>query len=301
VVPAHQRLEAGGLAADEVDQRLVVDGKRAGLDRRPEIELEETPRLDARVHLRLEEAEGSPAVALGPIEGDVGVLEKPVGVQAVARSERHADAGADRNRMAVEIVGLGDSGNQPLREVGHVGGVRDIALEHGKFVAAEARHELVGAQFRTEAPGHRPEQQIPDGMAECVVDPFEVVEVYTERRHAAAMACDADEHLLHALAEEHPVRQAGQRVVVGHVGHPSLRPLAFGDVDRGDHQRVGALIVQTAETVTSIVSPVALRWVHVRPACSSSEASSKVASRASSAPGWMRASGLPISATRSKR
>ncbi len=83
-------------------------------------------------------------------------------------------------------------------------------------------------------------------MAEGVVDPLEVVEVDAERRHAAAVAGAAGEHFLHALVEEDAVGQAGERVVVGHEGDARLGSLALGDVDGGDHDGVGALVVQPA-------------------------------------------------------
>ena len=74
------------------------------MQRRAQIDLKPAARLHARIHLRLEEAEGAAAVGLGAIERHVGVLEQPVGVVAVAGRERDADAGADRDLVAVEVV-----------------------------------------------------------------------------------------------------------------------------------------------------------------------------------------------------
>ncbi len=49
MLPAHQRLEAGDGVGGEVDQWLVVDRQRAGVDRGAEVELQQAAGLDARI------------------------------------------------------------------------------------------------------------------------------------------------------------------------------------------------------------------------------------------------------------
>ena len=44
------------------------------------------------VHLRLEEAEGAAAVRLGGVERKIGVLQQHIGIVAVLRRERDAEA-----------------------------------------------------------------------------------------------------------------------------------------------------------------------------------------------------------------
>ena len=48
------------------------------------------------------------ALGLGPVEGEIGILEQLVGIGAVARRDGDADAGADRDLMAAELEGLAD-------------------------------------------------------------------------------------------------------------------------------------------------------------------------------------------------
>ena len=57
------------------------------------------------IHLALEEARGAGAVALGAIEGQIGVLEQLVGIVAVARADGNADRGADDDLVVIEVEG----------------------------------------------------------------------------------------------------------------------------------------------------------------------------------------------------
>ena len=75
MTPAHQRLEAGDLAALDVDERLIEQLELAVLDRLAQIELDDAAGLHARVHFGFEEAVDAAAVGLGPIKRHVGVLE----------------------------------------------------------------------------------------------------------------------------------------------------------------------------------------------------------------------------------
>ena len=63
--------------------------------------------LQGGVHARLEEMVGAAAFALGAVEREVGVLQQRLGVDAVARRDRDADAGADDDVVAVDLERLG--------------------------------------------------------------------------------------------------------------------------------------------------------------------------------------------------
>lgn len=83
-------------------------------------------------------------------------------------------------------------------------------------------------------------------MAERVVDRFEVVEVDAQRRHAAAVARDSGEHLLHAFAQQHAIWQPRKSVVTGHERDARLRALPLGDIHGGHHHCIVAVIVEAA-------------------------------------------------------
>ena len=79
----------------------------------------------------------------------------------------------------------------------------------------------------------------PASMAVGVVDVLEVVQVDVEDGDLAPVPLGAREREVEVLGEHEPVRQAGQVVVVGQVGHPLIGQLAGGDVapdlGGGDH------------------------------------------------------------------
>ena len=118
-------------------------------------------------------------------------------------------------------------GDQPRR------GLVAFLAQHGELVAAEARQRVALAQAALQPAGHLHQHLVAGGVAEAVVDRFEGVEVDVDNPEAAALAPrrgDPD-----AVREQHPVGQAGERVVQGLVGEPLLLPLALGDVlDLGD-------------------------------------------------------------------
>ena len=60
------------LVVREIDQRLVGELELARRQRVAQVELERAARLDARIHVRLEEAEGAAPFRLGAIEREVG-------------------------------------------------------------------------------------------------------------------------------------------------------------------------------------------------------------------------------------
>ena len=69
------------------------------------------------------------------------------------------------------------------------------------------------------------QQLVAGGVAEGVVDELEVVEVEVEQRDARVPARrGAGQREREVLPEQRPVRQAGQRVVVGQVARPAPRP-----------------------------------------------------------------------------
>src|SRR5437762_2730541 len=62
-------------------------------------------RLHPRVHLLFEEAIDTTSPTLGPIQGEVGMLQQIVGIGAVVGRDGDADARAHHDLMTVEIEG----------------------------------------------------------------------------------------------------------------------------------------------------------------------------------------------------
>ena len=80
-----------------------------------------------------------------------------------------------------------------------------------------------------QAAGDRLQQFVPDGVPERIVDPLELVDIDVEHRQLTA-GRQALQLMIEALAEQHAVRQIGQRVVMRHVRDTVIDPLALGDV-----------------------------------------------------------------------
>ncbi len=90
--------------------------------------------------------------------------------------------------------------------------------DHDELVAAEAA-ERVGLAYDALQPRrHRPQQLVPGGVPERVVDALEVVEVDEQGRDRRPVAARAAEHVTEPVDDQRPVRQAGERVVGGHEG-----------------------------------------------------------------------------------
>ena len=109
------------------------------------------------------------------------------------------------------------------------------ARQHdGELVAAEAGDDVLRAHGMPQPPGDGDEQRVADGVAERVVDDLEVVHV---DEHHAERAGAVRELAAQPLHEHQPVRQPGERVVVGlmmellleraQLGHGLLEPVVL--------------------------------------------------------------------------
>ena len=229
MIPAHQRLEAGDLAGLQVENRLVVDLELAVGDGLAEVELQRAPQLQPLVHLALEEAVRAAAVALGEVERHVGVLQQQIGVGSVVRRDRDADAGADDDVAAVDIVGPADQLDDAGGELAALLWLADVGLHHRKFVATDARDEVGRRHRLDQAGGHELQQLVADRMAERIVDGLEVIEIEAMHGEAAA-GLDPFERILKVLTEQHAIRQIGEHVVARQMRDLGLGAAALGDV-----------------------------------------------------------------------
>ena len=239
MLPADQCLEAADLVVFEIDRRLIVQLELAFHQRPAQVELHAAPRLHLRVHLRLEEAVGAAAVALGAIERKIGVAQKLVGISPVRGTHGDADAGADDHLLAVDLVGLAQRIDDAQRQRGGVDRLRDRCLHDGEFVAAHARDRVGLADASPQPRGDHLEELVAGGMAQRIVDVLEEIEVEQMHGHDV-VAFDARQRQLQPLVEQHAVGQAGQRVVQRHVRDLGLRAALLGDVLMGgDRAAVG--------------------------------------------------------------
>ena len=229
MAPAQQGLAAGHLVAAKVDQRLVVDFKAAIHQRLTQVLLHGKPRLRAGIHRRFEEAMGSASSGLGAIHRQIGVLDQLIQLGAVLRRQCNADAGVGRELVTEALIGLPDRLVNSGDEFHDVADVPDAGLDHRELVTAEPRDQIGLADAAPDPAGHRLQQFIADMVPERVVDALELVDVDIEQGELLALAGPL-QLALDLFAEQHPVRQVGQRIVMREVRDPLVGAPALGDV-----------------------------------------------------------------------
>ena len=107
--------------------------------------------------------------------------------------------------------------------------VLDSGLNDGEFVAAEPGRHIGFFKATAQAIGDALEQFIADRMAERVVDALEFVDIDIEHRQLLARPYRL-ERLFQPLAEQDPVRQFGQPVVMRQMRDLLIGAPALGDV-----------------------------------------------------------------------
>ena len=205
--------------------------------------LEVEPRVRAFAHRRVEERALAAAGALGGVHGDSGLAQQCIVIAAVAREQRDADAGGQRD-LRVAGVRAGEKGpGQPLGELPRgrvVGQPPDqsdelVAAEVGKLPGRWIVHALGRtSQHLGQLAGNLPQCGVAGHVAEHVVDAPEVVEVQAHHRHSFASRLRRPHSLLEPLDEAAAGRQAGDTVGVAALGRtPVTRRPAFAE--RGSH------------------------------------------------------------------
>ncbi len=113
VRPAHERLDAGDAVAAEVELGLEVQGQAVLGDR--VAQLADQLQALAGVQVALARVElGARAARLGLVHRDVGALEQRLGVVAVLREQRDADAGGDLQLDPLDGEALRQRRGDPL-------------------------------------------------------------------------------------------------------------------------------------------------------------------------------------------
>ena len=108
--------------------------------------------------------------------------------------------------------------------------VRNIVLQHGELVAAEAGDQVGLAHAALETIGDRPQQRVADRMSQRVIDILEVVEIEIVDGERTGAALGAREFQIEPFEKGRPVGEPGQRVGARQRGDFFRGALFFGDV-----------------------------------------------------------------------
>ncbi len=107
---------------------------------------------------------------------------------------------------------------------------RQVDQHHDELVAAESRDRVAVAHGALQPRGDDAQQPVADRVAEAVVDVLEAVQVEHHHRDQLPGAARLRHRLLHPVAQQVAIGQAGERIVVGKIFDAALLHLALGDV-----------------------------------------------------------------------
>ena len=215
MVPAHQGLDADQAPARELQLRLVVQHELAPLQRLAQLALEPAACLRFLVHRRLEEAELVAAVRLGPVEGELGMLEQRVRIRPVLREQGDADAGRGWISWPSRSNGLATVARILSARATTSAVWRICGCTSGEFVATQPGQRVGGADRGGDPLGDSAQQLIADGVAQGVVDVLEAVEIEQQDRNHAALAASTGQLLAEPIVQQGAVGQAGEPIVQG--------------------------------------------------------------------------------------
>ena len=136
--PAQQRFQADHPFFRDIDQRLVINLKSVLNIGGPQQRFHVAAGLGAFIHLRFEESISAAPFGFGGVHGKIGALEQILRLVIAFGRNRNADASADIELIAVNLVRTPDQFDQPVREHGRAFGLVGLQLYDGEFVATEA-------------------------------------------------------------------------------------------------------------------------------------------------------------------
>jgi hypothetical protein len=225
VLPADECLDPRDPSRRQLDDGLVEDVELAASEAARQLGAQLVPRDDGGVDRRLEHRYAVLAGRLRGVHRDVGVAQQLVGADARAR-RRDADADADVDLPPVERERPAQRLDDAVGHAGRPGKARVVVEQDGELVAAEPGRDVAGSHGRPQPPGDAAQQPVAGVVAEGVVDDLEVVEI--EEHHDRHLRTRPLDPVTHGFEEQGPVRQAGERVVIGLVAELLLEPRQLG-------------------------------------------------------------------------
>ena len=204
--------------------------------------MQHAPVADLLIHLRFVDADRAARFRLGARQRRAGIGEQGRRVASVMREYRDARRHAGANRFAVDHEFLGHRLGQLLRQK-HAGDRLLAVDDQSELVTGKPRHHAA-ARRRLHPLRHLDQELVAGSMTEHVVDFVEAVEIDRQHRELLFGFGAGLDHLRQRLQERRAIRQIGQAVMIGHVGHTRFGLTAVGDVFVGLDQilRLAGLI-----------------------------------------------------------
>ena len=201
VLPPQQRLGPDHALASQQHDGLVVQDEFAALHRAPQVgfQLQALPRL--LVHGFVEDHVTRPALEFGAAQRGAGAAQQVVGALLSLGTGGDADARIHPYFLALHPLRLRERRAHPPRHRDRFGHVHDAAKQHHELVAAEPRHRVAGPHAVLKGRGDLPQDGVPEGVAERVVDALEVVDVDEQQREQPVAAAAARQRVLEPLEQ----------------------------------------------------------------------------------------------------
>ena len=177
------------------------------------------------IQVRFEELIVVASAVFRLVHRKVGIFEQSLGVDCVIRIRDDPDAGGDINRVLADLVRLVQRHQDLLGADARVFGVHHLGQQDHEFIAALPAHRVGVAHAGEQALGGALQQFVPDRVAQRVVDVLEVIQIEEKQRELFLAPLRQADRLSQPVAEQDPVGQFGEAVVLGQVRHSErLRP-----------------------------------------------------------------------------
>ena len=230
VVPAQQRLAADGAHRGEVGLGLVVDDELALFEGAVQGTGERQAIVDAVVHGRRIELPAVAAQLLGAVHRHLGVVEQRLGVDAVARIERQADARREPELVIIDQPGLGEALRKTPGDGEAVVTTRQAGQQHGELITAPAPDRVLAAGVALQALTDGLQETVSAGMTDGLVCGLEAIEVDERDDRLARRARRLRQGLAQAIAKQGAVGQSRESVIEGQTLDELLGTLGLGRV-----------------------------------------------------------------------
>ena len=161
--------------------------------------------------------------------------------------------------MPVDDEGMGQRFEDSTGDPAGIVRLRQGGQEDGEFVSAESRqrmgrflirmaaHRIALSNGIADSLRHMGEQEIPDRMAQGVVDDFKTIQVDKEGREMLTVPLGMRESIRQPIFEQNAIGEAGQAVIIGQAMNGLFGLFTFRDVlSRPDNGQILGLFLPHA-------------------------------------------------------
>ena len=152
---------------------------------------------------------------LGYVHGGVGGFQNAVPGGSVFGVERDAQAGGTTESMTICEERFSEAALKALGYFRDFGAASDSGEQHDKFVATDARQQVVGAQLPRHALGGFLKVDVADVVTKQVVDPLELVEVDVDQAKDGGVLARLLDKPFEILFKREAVVAVGEQIEFG--------------------------------------------------------------------------------------